>query len=257
MHGQDQKGKAALAYFISDLHLGARYRGLDPDRETLVLRFLREKAAAAGHLFILGDLFEFWMEYASFIPKEHFRILAALEELARNGVEVHYLSGNHDFNLGSFFRDQLGLRTHADEIRIELQGKRLLLLHGDGLADSDWKYRIMKRVFRHPLSNRCFSLLHPDLGMGLARALSKASRDQHRNQPRHMDEYEKACRAILSDGRQDILIHGHTHAAFVKEWPEGVYVNSGEWLTRMEYVAMRDGECRIEKFTGKGITAAP
>jgi UDP-2,3-diacylglucosamine hydrolase len=242
------KTPTSIAYFISDLHLGAKHRGLDPDRETVVLRFLRGKAASATHLFILGDLFEFWMEYRSFVPKEHFRILAALEELAREGVEVHYLSGNHDFNLGTFFRDQVGLQVHADEIRIDLQGKRLLLLHGDGLAKSDWKYRIMKRVFRHRLSNWLFSLVHPDFGMGLARYSSKASRDQHQNRPRHMDQYEAACRAILADRRQDILIHGHTHAAFVKEFPEGIYVNSGEWLTRMEYVAMENGICRIETF---------
>ncbi|MEO6095281.1 MAG: UDP-2,3-diacylglucosamine diphosphatase [Fibrobacteria bacterium] len=243
-----KKPQGPIAYFISDLHLGARYRGLDPDRETLVLRFLRGKAASATHLFILGDLFEFWMEYRSFVPKDHFRILAGLEELARKGVEVHYLSGNHDFNLGSFFRDQMGLRVHADEIRIDLQGKRLLLLHGDGLAASDWKYRIMKRMFRHRLSNWLFGLLHPDFGMGLARYASKTSRDQHRNRPRNMDQYEAAGRAILADKRQDILMHGHTHAAFVKEFPEGIYVNTGEWLTRMEYVAMENGICRIEMF---------
>lgn len=237
-----------IAYFISDLHLGASYRNLDPGRENLVLRFLEEKAAAASHLFILGDLFEFWMEYASFIPKQHFRILAALEGLARRNVQVHYLSGNHDFNLGSFFRDDMGLNVHEDELRIELQGKRLLLLHGDGLPPSDWRYRVMKRVVRHPLSNRLFKLLHPDLGMGLARAASKASRDQHQNRPRKMDEYEAAGRALLGVGGLDILIHGHTHAAFVKTFPEGVYVNSGEWLTKMEYVAMAAGRCRIEKF---------
>jgi UDP-2,3-diacylglucosamine hydrolase len=241
-----------VAYFISDLHLGARHPGLDPERETVVLRFLLGKARGASHLFILGDLFEFWMEYRSFVPKEHFRVVAALEALVRAGVEVHYLSGNHDFNLGDFFRDQVGLRVHDDEIRIELQGKRLLLRHGDGMAKSDWKYRIMKRVFRHPLSNFLFRLVHPDLGMGLAKYTSKASRDQHQNRPRHMDEYEAASRALLADGSQDILMHGHTHAAFVKEFPEGVYVNSGEWLHDMKYVVMENGVCRIERYAGEG-----
>ncbi|HKP98624.1 MAG TPA: UDP-2,3-diacylglucosamine diphosphatase [Fibrobacteria bacterium] len=246
-----------IAYFISDLHLGAGYRGLAPDRETLVLRFLREKACRAGHLFILGDLFEFWMEYRSFVPKDHFRVLAALEGLVRGGVEVHYLSGNHDFNLGSFFRDHLGLLVHDDEIRMDLQGKRLLMLHGDGLAASDWKYRIMKKVFRHPLSNRAFRLLHPDFGMGLAHAMSKASRDKHQNRPRRTEEYEAAARSILADGRQDILMHGHTHAAFVKELPEGIYVNSGEWLKRMEYVAMEGGACRVERFGEESLGTLP
>lgn len=240
--------EARPAYFISDLHLGARYRGLDPDRETLVLRFLRDNAAGASHLFILGDLFEFWMEYGSYVPKAHFRVLAALEALTRSGVEVHYLAGNHDFNLGRFFADQLDVRVHADEIRMELQGRRLLLLHGDGLAATDGKYRFMKKVFRHPLANFAFKLLHPDWGMWLAHALSGLSRDQHQNRPRKMDEYEAASRALLADGRQDIVMHGHTHAAFVKEFPEGIYVNSGEWLYGMKYVVMEAGACKVERF---------
>lgn len=237
------------AYFISDLHLGARYRGMPPERETWLLRFLREDAARASHLFILGDLFEFWMEYGSYVPKGHFRVLAALEALARSGVEVHYLAGNHDFNLGSFFRDQIGLRVHADEVRLDLQGKRLLLLHGDGLAASDGRYRFMKKVFRHPLSNFLFRLLHPDWGMGLAHGLSGLSRDQHKNRPRKMDEYEAAGRALLAKGDCDIVMHGHTHAAFVKQEPEGIYVNSGEWLYEMKYVAMEGGVCRVERFS--------
>jgi UDP-2,3-diacylglucosamine hydrolase len=218
------------------------------ERETWLLRFLREDAPRASHLFILGDLFEFWMEYASYVPKFHFRVLAALESLARAGVEVHYLAGNHDFNLGPFFRDQIGLQVHADEYRLELQGRRLLLLHGDGLAASDWKYRLMKKVVRHPLSNFLFRQLHPDWGMGLAHSLSGLSRDRHGNQPRKMDEYEAAGRALLAQGDCDIVMHGHSHAAFVKTVPEGLYVNSGEWLYGMRYVVMENGTCRIERF---------
>jgi UDP-2,3-diacylglucosamine hydrolase len=174
--------------------------------------------------------------------------LAALAALSRSGVEVHYLSGNHDFNLGRFFADTLGLQVHSGPLALDLQGRKLLLLHGDGLARSDWKYRIMKKVMTHPLSNRCFRLIHPDFGMGLARALSKLSRDKHQNRPRHMDEYEAASRELLASGKHDIVMHGHTHAAFVKTVPEGVYVNSGEWLHKMEYAAMTGGECRIERF---------
>ena len=244
--------RARPAYFISDLHLGARYRGMPPERETWLLRFLREEAPRASHLFILGDLFEFWMEYRYFVPKGHVRVLAALEGLARAGVEVHYLAGNHDFNLGAFFRDQLGLRVHADGLRLELQGKRLMLLHGDGLAATDGRYRVMKKIFRHPLANFLFRLVHPDWGMGLAHALSGLSRDRHGNRPRKLDEYEAAGRALLAQRDCDILMHGHTHAAFVKEVPEGIYVNSGEWLYEMKYVAMENGACRVERFAPEG-----
>ena len=213
-----------------------------------MIQFLEQKARTASHLFILGDLFEFWMEYRSFIPKEFFRTLSTLGQLSRHGVQVHYLSGNHDFNLGRFFQTGVGLNVHSDSIALELQGKKILLLHGDGLAKSDWKYRILKLVLRHPLSNWTFKLLHPDFGMGLARAVGKLSRDRHQNLPRHMDEYEAAARQLLAEGKHDILIHGHTHAAFVKQVPEGIYVNSGEWLHGMKYVAMSQGNCRIETF---------
>ena len=239
-----------IAYFVSDLHLGASYPKAHPNREALFRRFLEEKASRASHLFILGDLFEFWMEYRNFIPKGHFRTLAALGRLVEGGVEVHYLSGNHDFNLGGFFQAQLGVRIHDFELPFDLQGKRLLLLHGDGLAASDWKYRILKRIIRHPAANLAFRLLHPDWGMGIAYAVSKASRDKHQNRPRKMDEYEAASRALLVSGKYDLVMHGHTHASFVKEFPEGVYVNSGEWLYEMKYVVMEAGECRIESEGG-------
>lgn len=233
--------------FVSDLHFGARYAKANPDREEHFVKFLRTRAAGAERLFILGDLFEFWMEYANFVPKKHFRVLAALARLVEEGVEVHYLSGNHDFNLGAFFGDSLGLKVHQGPLEVELQGRRILLLHGDGLASDDWKYRLVKNVMLHPLSNAAFRLLHPELGMALAKKLSQLSRDRHGNRPRFLDQYEAASRKLLAKG-YDAVMHGHSHAGFVKRLPEGIYINSGEWLERMEYVTLRDGEFKLETY---------
>lgn len=248
-------------YFISDLHLGADHRHARKDRETHFQRFLDTRASGASHLFILGDLFEFWMEYRSFIPKHHFATLAALERLVRKGVEVHYISGNHDFNLGTFFAETLGLKVSHHPLPVELQGRKLLLLHGDGLAKADWKYRLAKGLTLHPLTTASFKLIHPDWGMSLARYLSRLSRDQHGNRPRMLPQYEAAARRLLQKG-YDVVMHGHTHAGFVKQVPEGTYVNSGEWLERMEFVKMADGEITLETYdpaesAGGGFTAAP
>jgi len=238
----------AAAYFVSDLHFGARYVRARPDREAHFVRFLEGLPGDASHLFILGDLFEFWMEYRNYVPKHHFRALAALARLVERGVAVHYLSGNHDFNLGTFFRDSLGLTVHQGRHALELHGKRLLLLHGDGMASSDWKYRLVKGVMLHPLSNAAFRLLHPDFGMWLAKSLSKLSRDRHGNRPRFLPQYEAAARKLLAKGGHEVLMHGHTHAGFVKQVPEGTYVCTGEWLERMEYVVMRDGVCSLRTY---------
>ena len=239
------------AFFISDLHLGADYRHARKEREAHFRSFLAGPAAEGSHLFILGDLFEFWMEYRSFIPKHHFGTLAALERLAARGVEVHYLSGNHDFNRGTFFAEHLGLKVHHAPLPVELQRRRLLLLHGDGMARPDWKYRLAKGVTLHPFTNACFRLIHPDWGMSLARYLSRLSRDQHGNRPRMLPLYEAASRKLLRDGF-DVVMHGHTHAGFVKRVPEGTYVNTGEWLERMEYVKMEEGEITLESWDPAG-----
>lgn len=247
---------SGAAYFVSDLHFGARYARARPGREEEFIHFLAEKASGGTHLVILGDLFEFWMEYRDYVPKRHFRVLSALSRLADSGVEVHYLAGNHDFNLGAFFRESLGLNVHPGPLSLALQGRRILLQHGDGMASGDWKYRLVKGVMRHPLSNTLFKLIHPDWGMALAKRLSQLSRDRHGNRPRFMPQYEAASRKLLARGTHDVLMHGHIHAGFVKQVPEGVYVCTGEWLERMEYVVMENGECRLETWDPRAASPA-
>ena len=235
------------AFFVSDVHLGALYAKADPRRAGHLEDFLRALGEKADRLFILGDLFEFWMEYRHYVPKGHFGVLSALRDLVRGGVPVHYLSGNHDFSLGNFFKDELGIEIHRGPVAMELQGRRLLLLHGDGMDPGDWAYRAVKRVLSHPLVNRWYRLLHPDLGMVLALKAAKLSRDRHGNVPRHLDRYETAARRLLLQGH-DIVMHGHVHAGFVKKLPEGVYVNTGEWFERLQYVEMAQGECELKRY---------
>ncbi len=242
------------AFFISDLHLGTPWSGAAPGREKAFERWLRGLQGRASHLFLLGDIFEFWMEYRHFIPKHHFGVLSALDTLRGSGVEIHYLRGNHDFNLGSFFREQLGIITHDDPFNIELQGKKLFLLHGDGMLPGERKYRMVRRVLHHPLANGAWKLLHPDLGMRIALKVGMLSRARH--SPPDLHAYETEARRLLGNGRYDILIHGHIHAGYVKKLPEGVYVNTGEWLRRLEYVEMRDGECEL-KTHGDGLSPSP
>jgi UDP-2,3-diacylglucosamine hydrolase len=237
------------ALFVSDLHLGTAYSGARADREALFEKFLLGLEGNASRLYLLGDVFEFWMEYRHYISKHHFGVLAALYRLRKSGMEIHYIGGNHDFNLGSFFEDSLGIVTHDDPFEANIQGKRLLLLHGDGMNPTDWKYRIVRRILRHPLSNWAWKLLHPDWGMNIALGVGKASRDQ--NHGTISDEkaagYESEARALLKQG-YDIVMHGHIHRGFVKTLPEGVYVNTGEWVKRLEYVEMLGGECSLRTY---------
>lgn len=236
------------AVFVSDLHLGTRYGGARADREGLFERFLLDQEGRGSHLFLLGDVFEFWMEYAHVVPKHHFGVLAALHRLRRSGIEIHYVCGNHDFNLGGFFHDQLGIITHDGPFTITLQGLDLLVLHGDGMNPKDKAYRVVRKVLHSRWANFLWKLIHPDLGMAIALGVGKASRDSHPAEPRDLDKYEAEARRLLREGRHDAVVHGHIHAGFVNRFPEGLHVNTGEWLKRLEYVEMENGTFALKTY---------
>ena len=235
------------AFFISDLHFGADYAEAHPDRETHFCNFLEKIKPEASHVFIVGDLFEFWMEYQYYIPKKHFNLLAKLGSLTENGVKVYYLSGNHDFNLGTFFNQHLGIKT-CDVLDIEVQGLKLHLLHGDGMAQTDGSYRLLKKVIRAPLSNFLFKLLHPDWGMALAEWVGKTSRGVPRKGKKA--EYQQAANETIQEIEgANAIIHGHTHRFFIREIAENKYhINTGEWLKNLQYIKLTEGKFSLNTY---------
>ena len=239
------------AYFFSDIHLGCNPRNSIKDRELLLLNTLDQIRQDASHIFLLGDVFEFWMEYRFFVPKEQLPFLSKLIELKNAGIEVHIFAGNHDFNLGTFFEKECGFIVHTDELEITLQEKQCFFIHGDGMAKNDKAYRVLKKVIRHPFSNFLFKLLHPDWGMGLAQFVGNTSRKKHEDRDKMMEEYEEAVRELIDHKKYDVVMHGHTHTPFVKNIEEKQYVNTGEWLFQLTYVKMTDGICELQTLDAK------
>lgn len=231
------------AIFISDLHLGVRNSGI-PDREEILIAKLKQWKDELSHLILVGDVFEFWMEYKFYVPKHHFRVLSRLRELTEAGVQVHYVAGNHDFHLESFFREQLGVQT-SRKLMIEIQNRKLLCLHGDGLARGDWKYRIARKILHNPLNIFLFKLLHPDLGMKLAQKVGGVSRKAGKKKHTPTHEYEQAARRLLNAYQRDLLVMGHTHQAIQERYPEGEFVNTGQWLFELNYAELENGQIRL------------
>ena len=200
------------AYFISDAHLG---RG-DPETEERKLKYLSEFFHAVSqdgsYLFVVGDLFDFWFEWRWVIPKGEFSVLAKLKALVECGIQVHYLAGNHDFQLSGFFENEIGAAVHSDELDITLDDARFYICHGDGLLSRDRGYRLLKKIIRHPWSVALYRLLHPDLGMGIARLTSRVSRDHLSLKYSEGDEAENEAfsRKKLQAG-YDAVILAHSH----------------------------------------------
>jgi UDP-2,3-diacylglucosamine hydrolase len=151
-------------YFVSDAHLGAPFPDA-PEWERSFSEFLRSIGESATALYILGDIFDFWIEYRHAIRPDYFRTIHELKNLVDRGVEVHYFAGNHDFALGPFITDIIGIKVYYGHFSTVLQNRKVYLYHGDGLIRKDIGYRVLKRLLRNPLNQKVFKLLPPSIGV--------------------------------------------------------------------------------------------
>jgi len=227
-------------FFVSDAHIG----GSSPEGEQRLFRFLESIRGKADTLYILGDLFEFWFEYGRAIPKPGFRALAELAELRRTGTRIGYLKGNHDFWFKDFWRRELGAEA-ADELDITLDGKRVFLAHGDAL-DRAAVPQIFRALMRSRLNGWLYSLLHPDVGIGLALAVARASRVKSAK-PSLVEDMARFAVSKIESGF-DIVIMGHSHVPEFRQLEHGAYLNVGDWMTHFTYGAIRDGVPSLEVF---------
>jgi UDP-2,3-diacylglucosamine hydrolase len=217
----------APCYIISDAHLGAAPPGV----ERQVLRFLRSLEGKAASLVINGDLFDFWFEWKTVVPRRGVRAVAALADLKESGVEILWIAGNHDCWGGEVLRDDYGLTYHVGPWEGSIAGWRTRIEHGDGLrAVEDRKYRRLRTVLRHPWSIRAFRMLHPDMGSRLALGSSTASR-VHRARDNGEGLRRVALDQLERDPALDLVIFGHSHVAALERTASGAaYANAGSWL---------------------------
>ena len=237
---------APPCYVVSDIHLGHA----SDATERLFLTFLRALPGRAASLFINGDLFEFWFEWRTVVPRAGVRVLAALMDLRDAGIPVTMLGGNHDCWGGDVLRDagvafQLGAWTGT------LGGWRARVEHGDGLRKKeDRGYRALRRVLRNRAAIRAFGVLHPDLASRLALGSSHASRTyQPRDEGRGLRAVAEAT--LAADRSLELLIYGHSHVAALERMPSGnVYANAGSWLDAPTFLHITPERIALRTWTG-------
>jgi UDP-2,3-diacylglucosamine hydrolase len=237
-----------LVYFLSDAHLGADSEQKEKLKEKKLLTFFDQIKEDGDFLYILGDLFEFWFEYENVIPKNHFKILIKLKELTQRGLKVIYIAGNHDFWLGDFLKTEIGIKIYKEPISVEHQGKRILLIHGDGLAKRDKGYRILKKILRNKTNIWFYRQLPPDLGIPLAKKVASLSRSHTSQKDYQPEDYINFAREKIQQG-YDAVIMGHTHYPMIKDLGKGIYLNIGDWIENFTYGKLKDSKFILEKFT--------
>ena len=234
-------------YFLSDFHLGAPDAITSLEREKRICRFLDIAKQDASTIFIVGDLFDFWFEYSTVVPKGYVRILGKLAALTDSGIAVHFFVGNHDMWMRNYFQTELNIPVYFEPKSFVFSGKKFLVGHGDGLGPGDEGYKMMKKVFRNPACQWLFGILPPYLGIGMANYFSRKSRAKTGlvNEVFLGEENEWLIiysREILTQEHFDYFIFGHRHLPIDFELNNASrYINLGEWIKYDSY-AVFDGE---------------
>lgn len=242
-------------YFISDAHLGSLALQHRRQQERRLVRFLDEIKDKACAVYMLGDMFDFWFEYRTAVPKGYTRFLGKVSELTDMGIEVHYFTGNHDIWCLDYLEKECGVILHRQPLTVDIADKTFYLAHGDGLGDPDPKFRIIRAVFHNGLCQWAFRWLHPDLGMRFGLAWAKHSRLKHSvrvgdnlgGDPPYMGEDKEhlvqyAKQYLQSHPDIDFFMFGHRHIELDLALSRQTrMLILGDWVSQFTY-AVFDGE---------------
>ncbi|MBD3367478.1 MAG: hypothetical protein GF405_04805 [Candidatus Eisenbacteria bacterium] len=229
---RDHRTAGECVWFLADAHLlpepvpenPATFGGRTGDLLSL-LPVLSEKAS---HLYLVGDIFDFWFEYLAGPTAGHNATLEAIRAVAASGVSVHFLGGNHDYWAGEAFERMTGAVVHRAPVDRTHCGRRLFIAHGDGLPVGDLRYKTLRAVIRSAPAIAAFRALPPSLGASIGRWASGLSEITE-------DRIERAMppmKAFLFDkvsGRYDAAVVGHLHRPACWRAPGGEAVVVGDW----------------------------
>lgn len=244
-------------YFASDFHLGVPDHKTSLVREKRLVAWLDSIKHDASDIYLVGDVFDFWFEYKSTVPKGFVRLLGKLAELSDSGIIIHFFTGNHDMWAFDYLTEEIGAKMYREPIEIDLNGKKLMIGHGDGLGPADHGYKFIKKVFANKLCQWLFARLHPNLSFGVAHYFSKKSRIATGTSDEKFLGNEKEwlviyCKEVLQKRHIDYFIFGHRHLPLdIQLKDNSRYINLGEWIHYNTYGVFDGEKLELRKFEGK------
>ena len=228
-------------YFASDQHLGAPTPEASLPREKRFVAWLDTIKEDAGTIFLLGDLFDFWFEYKTVVPKGFVRVLGKLAELKDAGIDIYFFVGNHDLWMRDYFQKELNIPVFHKPQEFDINGKIFLIGHGDGLGPNDHGYKRMKKVFTFPFFKWLFRWLHPDIGVRLGHYFSVKNKlisgdEDARFLGEENEWLAQYCRRKLTEKHYDFFVFGHRHLPLEIELNNNsTYINLGDWIQYFTY----------------------
>ncbi len=241
-------------YFASDQHFGAPTPNLSKEREQIFLKWLEKIEQDAAALFLLGDLFDFWFEYKTVVPKGFVRILGKLASLVDQGIPVHYFVGNHDLWMKDYFQKELNIPVYFKPQEFTFNNTTFFIGHGDGLGPNDLGYKRMKKLFTNPVAKWLFKAIHPDIGMRLGHYLSVKNKIISGDEDAVFLGEENEWLALyakrkLKEKHRDYFIFGHRHIPMQIELnQDSKYINLGDWISNYTYAEFDGDHLELKKW---------
>lgn len=241
-------------YFASDFHLGVPTYEKSLEREKKVIRWLDSIKEDAAELYLMGDVFDFWFEYKTVVPKGHVRLLGKLAELSDSGIKLHYFTGNHDMWTFDYLEKEINVTIYRSPIERNYSGKDFYIGHGDGLGPGDHGYKFIKTIFASKICQWLFARLHPNFGIGIANYFSRKSRIATGTTDEVFRGEEKEwlviySKEILAKKYFDYLIFGHRHLPLdITINNKSRYINLGDWIQYFTYGVFDGKDFELKKF---------
>lgn len=241
-------------YFSSDNHLGAPTADASLPREKKFVRWLDSIKHDAAAIFLLGDLFDFWFEYKTVVPKGFVRVLGKLAEMADTGISIHFFVGNHDLWMLDYLEKEVGIKVHYQPKEFTFNDRLFFIGHGDGLGPEDKGYKRMKKIFINPFFQWCFRWLHPDLGMRLGHYLSVKNKLISGEEDAIFLGEDKEwlaqyAKRKYNEKARDYFVFGHRHIPLdIAINDQARYINLGDWITHFTYAEFSESTMALKKW---------
>tara|TARA_B100000524_G_scaffold302943_1_gene177797 strand:- start:618 stop:1373 length:756 start_codon:yes stop_codon:yes gene_type:complete len=245
--------KGKKIYFASDNHLGIPDFESSLVREKKFVKWLDNIKKDAHSIYLLGDLFDFWFEYKTVVPKGFTRVLGKIAEISDSGIPIYFFSGNHDMWSDNYFQTELGIKVINEPQQFKINDKIFLIGHGDGLGPGDRSYKLMKKfITNNRFFKWFFRWLHPDIGVRIGQFLSKEKKLM--SGKKNIGDIEnqwltKYCRKKLETDHYDYFIFGHSHIPVEFELsPKSKYVNLGDWFKNFTYAEFNGNKLSLMQY---------
>jgi UDP-2,3-diacylglucosamine hydrolase len=236
--------------FLADAHLNApteqHYRTL--------LRFFRDLEGNTETLYVMGDLFDFWLGFPSNPFSQYEAVLSALQSLVNSGCRLVYFEGNHDFHLGHVFSQQLGAEIHTGPAIMTVQGQKLFLCHGDQINRADYGYRLLRLLLHNSMVATAIRHVPLSIALRIRTCLQRNSRARYAAHTQRWN-YGQIIRTFARTAR-DLgcagLVLGHFHIALSEKLDESPFtiLALGDWMEQFTYGELEAGTLSLKRYPG-------